>query len=1067
MLRFVLASILTACIARAASPVPVHAWQDSLSLPTYLERDPDPIPQFAAFHTDGAANYPYPIRSGISIDPKDRSNVAWRTLNLENEYLLCRILPDLGGHVYNCRDKIANREIFYANPVIKKDMVGQRGAWIATGIEPNFPVTHSRLTASPVNFAIRNEAGGSASVIVSDTDRVTGMQWRVEYRLRPGIAALEERVTLYNPTVVRKPYYWWNNAAIEWDDPGVRYIFPTKLVVSHGGTTLETWPVNSAGVDVSVVANDKTESAWFAYHSNEPFMAIYKPKSKTGVAHYADASVLPGKKMWIMGQDQIDSYKHRWSDNSNLHIEMQAGLFTGQETSEFLEPQQARSFTEYWIPFRELSGITRVTPSVILYAARKGSNVAVELGATRTIAGARIRILQQGKAISETVADLDPKQIRTVAPIPLAAGPFRIEVADSKGALLLDHTEGVYDAVVPPGTKTGPQKRIDWNGPETEWLLAKRENFNESSSMPKFARNDFSVGMSRFPRNLAFGQAAARISLAFSRFDDAAKYASGVLARTPVDNEAFYYAGAAQSGLGHDTAARALLSRVSLGSRFGEGATFELALLSARAHDFDKALAFLEPLSSEPGRAAHIGAIQVALLRRSGKKTEALDQFHRVQFFAPDEPLLRHEGSLLGVADPGLWPYLAGDAERLLDVVDDYFRLGMWDDALGLLKHDFLKEDPGFLEPGAVPPQKSALVAYYRAFAESILKIDSSEDLRVASTMGARYIFPTRASSIAVLNTAIARDGSDATAHALLANLDIYSFRLDSAANELKKAIAVDPSLETQKKLLAQVLAAMKEAPPAPVESAKAAPAVEPAKVARKVASPTPAASPAPIAIPDGKTAAEKARSALLTAASAPDTALAMFRGSAFADEKQPPEVRQAYIEAQLQAILVLSETGKCDAEQAALFTLGNEDSSLPFTLYGFGPFMAAPHFQYYMGVAEANCNRMKEARKYWAKIAKAKIPASSPEFGYPFLAAARLDPAGAKAPATQALKALDAAGGDASVRKLHQGILQRAVGQEGEAVVSLSETVQASRDPMVQYLAAVELSRKAPPLHP
>ncbi len=125
--------------------------------------------------------------------------MAWRTLNLENEYLLCRILPDLGGHLYNCRDKLSNREVFYANPVIKKDLIGLRGAWIATGIESNFPATHSRVSASPVNFAIRNETDGAADVIVADTDRVTGMQWRVEYRLRPGAAVLEQQVSAVQP----------------------------------------------------------------------------------------------------------------------------------------------------------------------------------------------------------------------------------------------------------------------------------------------------------------------------------------------------------------------------------------------------------------------------------------------------------------------------------------------------------------------------------------------------------------------------------------------------------------------------------------------------------------------------------------------------------------------------------------------------------------------------------------------------------------------------------------------------------------------------------------------------
>ncbi len=186
----------------APGAAPVHVWEDSIALPTYAEADADPVPEFAAFFTEDIANYPYPVRSHLSTRVEDRSIQKWRTLNLENEYLFCRILPDLGGHVYGCRDKLSNREVFFANPVIKKDQFGHRGAWVPTGIEPNFPVTHSRTTTSPARFAIRNQPGGVASVIVGDTDRVTGMEWRMEYRLRPGVAVLEEQVSLYNPIPV-------------------------------------------------------------------------------------------------------------------------------------------------------------------------------------------------------------------------------------------------------------------------------------------------------------------------------------------------------------------------------------------------------------------------------------------------------------------------------------------------------------------------------------------------------------------------------------------------------------------------------------------------------------------------------------------------------------------------------------------------------------------------------------------------------------------------------------------------------------------------------------------------
>ena len=48
-----------------------------------------------------------------------RVDKVWRALWLENEYLKCLVLPDLGGHLYGCTDKRNGQQLFYANPSIK------------------------------------------------------------------------------------------------------------------------------------------------------------------------------------------------------------------------------------------------------------------------------------------------------------------------------------------------------------------------------------------------------------------------------------------------------------------------------------------------------------------------------------------------------------------------------------------------------------------------------------------------------------------------------------------------------------------------------------------------------------------------------------------------------------------------------------------------------------------------------------------------------------------------------------------------------------------------------------
>jgi Domain of unknown function (DUF5107) len=244
-----------------------RAWPGTFSLPSYDEGLPDPNPPFDQLATN-RFNYPYTLRTHLT---ERRRNHDWRAVFLENEYLKCTILPDLGGHLYTCLGKINGQPMFYANPSIKKANIGYRGAWAAFGIEYNFPVSHNWATISPIDYSFAQHADGSASVTVGNTDRVYGMQWSVEMRLRPNSTLLEQRVTLANPSDVRHRFYWWNNAAVEvWDDSQIQY--PMRFAASHGFREVQSWPIDSSGRDLSIIRNQTNGPvSLFAHGSREPF----------------------------------------------------------------------------------------------------------------------------------------------------------------------------------------------------------------------------------------------------------------------------------------------------------------------------------------------------------------------------------------------------------------------------------------------------------------------------------------------------------------------------------------------------------------------------------------------------------------------------------------------------------------------------------------------------------------------------------------------------------------------------------------------------------------------------
>ena len=234
----------------AQSTAAVRAWEGELSLSTTIEGPANPNPPFDEFAV-GRFNYPYALRDALT--GRQRA-VRYRALFLENEFLKITVLPELGGHLYSCLDKIGGKEMFYANRSIKKALIGYRGAWAAFGIEFNFPVSHNWMSLSPVDAAVVSNADGSASIWVGNVDRVFGSQWRVELRLAPGEAVLQQHTTLVNQSDARHRFYWWTNAAVQVQDDS-RLIYPTHLMATHGFTAIEPWPVDATGRDMSVIRN--------------------------------------------------------------------------------------------------------------------------------------------------------------------------------------------------------------------------------------------------------------------------------------------------------------------------------------------------------------------------------------------------------------------------------------------------------------------------------------------------------------------------------------------------------------------------------------------------------------------------------------------------------------------------------------------------------------------------------------------------------------------------------------------------------------------------------------------
>jgi len=495
------------------------------------------------------------------------------------------------------------------------------------------------------------------------------------------------------------------------------------------------------------------------------------------VAHFSELAEAPGKKLWTWQSNGNTYARTELSDNNTAYIELQAGVFADQASFDYLAPQQTRRFTEYWMPVRGLGGISRANRHAVLNLRRttdSGAALLVELNVNHAVPGAVVRLFSGEQTILEEPADLDPSETYSRSVNGAAAGTrYTFQLVDAAGAVLLEHTEGRYDAITPADFPIGKQPQPDWSvqGAESDYLAV--ADFNELqgnlgfgyNDLNRFAYGDYVRGLRAFPGSLPLLKGAARLSVISNRFAEGVERLLAAQAKAPDDPEIHYYLGLARAGTGDDAKARVEFSAIESDPQFGAAAGLQLACLLARSGDYASALAAARGSFAKNPDIIRAGAVEIAMLRKLERWDEAAGRLAVWRAADPTDSVLRLEQYLLGGQDEPLWRHLAADPERVLDVADHFMQMGLYYDALQPLDRYYAALDPLDTEPGAVLPQNHPLVAYYRGYCREQVGVSGADDYGAASTLSTRYVFPSRSGSLAVLQAALRRNPSDGTAH--------------------------------------------------------------------------------------------------------------------------------------------------------------------------------------------------------------------------------------------------------------------------------------------------------------
>jgi len=792
----------------------VRAWEEAITIPTYPPPPPDPNPMFLERRVNQGASgrvYPNPLTDHITHHEKvDKSYLA---VFLENEYIQLIILPELGGRIFGALDKTNGYNFFYRQHVIKPALIGLFGSWISGGMEFNWPQHHRPSTFMPVDHLIEEHADGSCTVWLGEHDPMQRMKGMVGICLYPGRAVIETKVRLYNRTALPQTFLWWENAAVHVNEQ-YQIFFPPDVtwVTFHSKQQMAHYPIARGvycgvdfgqGVDIRWHRNSPYATSYFAGDSRYDFFGGYDHGRRAGVIHVANHHISPGKKLFTWGTtDFARSWERHLTDSDGPYAELMAGVYTdNQPDFSWLQPYEARSFSQFWYPFQSIGPAKNANTRVALNLELDGRRATLGVYATEVLPGARVSLTAAGQTLYERLTDLAPGAAFT-AEVELPEGTAETEltlcVYSAAGREILRYTpEPRREQPLPqPATPPPPPQEIE--SVEELYLTGLHvEQYRHPTLDPELYWQE---ALRRSPGDARTNNALGRLLLGRGEFAAAERHfrtAIQTLTRwnpNPYDGEPYYNLGLTLKYQGRFDEAYSAFYKATWNYAWQTAGYYALAEIDCLRQDWAAALEHLERSLSTNSANLKARNLRAAVLRRLGqydeaaavaRETVALDP---LDFWARNELLLvAQEQNQVAEAERlqrELTRLMCGEPQSYLDIAFDYADAGLWREAEGLLSR--LVE-----EAGATYPMLLYALGYF-AFREG--QDERGQELyRRAAEMPPDYCFPSRLQEMEVLRHVRATNPQDARAAYYLGNLLYDKRQYEEAIRQWEDACRLDP----------------------------------------------------------------------------------------------------------------------------------------------------------------------------------------------------------------------------------------------------------------------------------
>ncbi|MBO9607445.1 MAG: DUF5107 domain-containing protein [Paenibacillaceae bacterium] len=767
--------------------------------------------------------YPHPVIDKIEDEKRPQH---YRLAILENEYVRIELMPELGGRIYRALDKTNQYDFVYYNRVIKPALVGLAGPWISGGIEFNWPQHHRPNTFGPVEYRLSDNVDGSATVWVSEIDRMYGTKMTAGFTLHPGKAYVEISVQLYNRTPEPQTFLWWANPAVAVNDH-TQSVFPPDVtaVFDHGKRDVSRFPIAtgtyykmdySAGVDISRYSNIPVPTSYMAYKSDFNFVGGYDHGVRAGLLHVANRHISPGKKQWTWGNGEFgQAWDRHLTDEDGPYIELMTGVYTdNQPDFTWLQPYEEKSFQQIFMPYKDIGIIKNasIDAAVNLEVEPSERRATVMAYATSVFEGAVVALqgkkrcyLEQKMTLSPTstfhsVVSLDEDEV---------AHDLTVSVRDAAGRTLIAYRPA-RPAIeqMPEAAKPMPVPHELQTNEQLYLAGLHLEQYRHATFEPEAY---YLEGLKRDPSDIRINVAYGTLLLRRGQFAESeAHFRRAIRSLTwrnpnPYDSEACYQLGVALQQQGRLEEAFAAFYKSVWSAAWQDPGYFSLAQIACERGSYAEALELADRSLVRNARNYKARHLRAALLRKAGRLAEALAcaeetlRLDIADFGSANEAYLTllamGESEQARLALDGLVRLMRGDAHNYLSLTADYAAAGLFDEAAEAL---------GRIVPtvGAdVYPMLHYALAYLH---ERSGRSEAAAAHRQAGRQAAPdYCFPNSLFDLQTLEAAVAANPQDDKAHYYLGNWMYDKKRHDRAISHWEKSRAIHDGFATVHRNLA------------------------------------------------------------------------------------------------------------------------------------------------------------------------------------------------------------------------------------------------------------------------